>query len=177
MSTQRRMGKKGKRGALQQEVFSQSHATVSTNSPHLVGVTDAAMRRVSSTSDNGHYGNLVGRGRAGWTLRPITPHQSKQGMRDIMAVIRSWLQSQRYVVNGSVDYSHDGMESDTPGAPHPYGCAGQGGGLVSPSGSCVSSSPQAVFTWPWVRFFASARFAPWRWASWRLAPWRWASRR
>jgi hypothetical protein len=41
------------------------------------------------TSDNGHYVNFAGRGRTGDTLRPITPHHSKQGMGYIMAVIRS----------------------------------------------------------------------------------------
>jgi hypothetical protein len=41
------------------------------------------------TSDNGYYVNFAGRGRTGDTLRPITPHHSKQGMGYIMAVIRS----------------------------------------------------------------------------------------
>src|SRR5262249_10832436 len=76
----------------------------------------------------------------------------------------------------------------------PHYCSGDalghGGGFVRPSGtsgSFVSSSTQAVFTWFWVRFFASVRvacrrlapprLALWRLVSWRLAPWRLAPRR
>jgi hypothetical protein len=42
-------------------------------------------------------------------------------MRDIMAVIRTWLQSECYVVNESVNYRQDGWPSrQMLGRPHFY---------------------------------------------------------